>query len=113
MAGASIAGVCRAAASRALERAVNDFAASPASSEEKSVEGSSIADCLVTQDDFEMAVEDVFNSINAGNDDYDSKINDDVESPNESSEEFVEKKEAEVTQSTPSNEIFDPFRFMA
>jgi len=53
MSGAMIAGVARAAASHALERAVCNF------SEQ---EGTSIMDCLVTQSDFEKAIEDVFNS---------------------------------------------------
>ena len=68
MSGASIAGVCRAAASHALERAVCDFTGSltgPGNSYEAE-EGRSIADCLVTQSDFEMAVEDVFQNSKEG-----------------------------------------------
>mmetsp|Transcript_291 Transcript_291/g.471 ORF Transcript_291/g.471 Transcript_291/m.471 type:complete len:677 (+) Transcript_291:91-2121(+) len=53
MSGAMLAGVARAAASHALERAVCSFSEH---------EGSSIMDCLVTKTDFEKAIEDVFNS---------------------------------------------------
>jgi hypothetical protein len=69
MSGASLAGVARAAASRALERAVNDFAGHVASERGLSVVegGNSIADCLVTQGDFEKAIEDVFESARSGN----------------------------------------------
>jgi vesicle-fusing ATPase len=59
MSGASLAGVARAAASRALERAVNDFAGH--------VNRSSISDCLVTKEDFEKAIEDVFESAKSSN----------------------------------------------
>ena len=68
MSGASLAGVARAAASRALERAVTSFAGHVASGTELSDmgEGSSISDCLVTQADIEKAVEDVFESAKGG-----------------------------------------------
>jgi len=72
MSGASLAGVSRAAASRALERAVTDFAGHIANElpsmidDMASTEGNSISDCLVTQDDFEKAVEDVFDSAKGG-----------------------------------------------
>eukprot|EP00571_Detonula_confervacea_P006103 CAMPEP_0172315948 /NCGR_PEP_ID=MMETSP1058-20130122/26771_1 /TAXON_ID=83371 /ORGANISM="Detonula confervacea, Strain CCMP 353" /LENGTH=658 /DNA_ID=CAMNT_0013030155 /DNA_START=188 /DNA_END=2164 /DNA_ORIENTATION=+ len=64
MSGASLAGVARAAASRALERAVTDFAGHVSSDSALSGmgEGSSISECLVTQGDLEKAVEDVFDS---------------------------------------------------
>ena len=52
--GASLAGVVRAAASRALERAVCDFASE--------TESTSIVDCLVTKNDIEFAIEDVLAS---------------------------------------------------
>jgi vesicle-fusing ATPase len=56
MSGASLAGVARAAASRALERAVSDFAGHVADVSHGDVEmQSSINDCLVTQEDFEKA----------------------------------------------------------
>ena len=71
MSGASLAGVSRAAASRALERAVTDFTGhianeSPSMIDDMAAEGSSISECLVTQDDFEKAVEDVFDSAKGG-----------------------------------------------
>lgn len=65
MSGASLAGVARAAASRALERAVTDFAghvSSESGFSDVNSEGNSISDCLVTQGDFEKAIEDVFES---------------------------------------------------
>ncbi len=66
--GASLAGVARAAASRALERAVCDFAGSSdgEGSDSSSADGSSIADCLVTKMDFELAIEDVLESSGNG-----------------------------------------------
>ena len=71
MSGASLAGVARAAASRALERAVNDFAghvnADKTYGSGLEVEGSSISDCLVTKEDFEKAIEDVFESAKSSN----------------------------------------------
>jgi len=70
MSGASLAGVARAAASRALERAVTDFAGHIASDESAingmKKEGNSISDCLITQEDLEKAVEDVFESAKSG-----------------------------------------------
>ncbi|KAL7529375.1 hypothetical protein ACHAXR_002931, partial [Thalassiosira sp. AJA248-18] len=68
MSGASLAGVARAAASRALERAVTSFAGHVAGDLSLSgmEEGNSIADCLVTQSDIEKAVEDVFESAKGG-----------------------------------------------
>ena len=65
MSGASLAGVARAAASRALERAVTSFAGhsgSDSSTDEPSDGSSSLMDCLVTKEDFEKAIEDVFDS---------------------------------------------------
>eukprot|EP00978_Attheya_sp_CCMP212_P001528 scaffold3150_cov51-Attheya_sp.AAC.20 len=65
--GAALAGVARAAASRALERSVWDFAGSISSGEAvNNKEGGSIADCLVTQQDFEGAIEDVMESSSGG-----------------------------------------------
>ena len=69
MSGASLAGVSRAAASRALERAVTNFAGQVTQDSlglngdvHNADDQNSILDCLVTFDDFEMAVEDVFES---------------------------------------------------
>ncbi|KAL7519704.1 hypothetical protein ACHAWX_004455 [Stephanocyclus meneghinianus] len=63
MSGASLAGVARAAASRALERAVTDFVGHVANvSNEVTGVRNTINDCLVTQSDFEKAVDDVFES---------------------------------------------------
>ena len=55
--GASLAGVARAAASHALERAVEDFA------EHCADDPSLLLDCVVTTDDFDAAVHDVAESI--------------------------------------------------
>ncbi len=77
--GASLAGVARAAASRALERAVCDFAGSFVGESD----GYSIADCLVTKSDIEMAIEDVLESSREGDGGEDdiavnSSANDDI-----------------------------------
>ena len=56
--GAQLAGVVRAGASHALERAVNDFARHP-----NGDDSVSIMDCLVTADDFFEAIVDVQSSM--------------------------------------------------
>jgi len=71
MSGASLAGVARAAASRALERAVTVFAGHVADASNNDGNANSINDCLVTQEDFEKAVDDVFESSKA--EDYEEK----------------------------------------
>ena len=63
MSGASLAGVARAAASRALERAVTDFTGIYNNANTKG-DVTSISDCLVTKEDFENAINDVLESIN-------------------------------------------------
>lgn len=86
MSGASLAGVARAAASRALERAVTDFAGHISSETALTGmgEGNSISDCLVTQGDFEKAVEDVFDS---------AKSSDYTETDTEATSDESEKKD--------------------
>jgi SpoVK/Ycf46/Vps4 family AAA+-type ATPase len=83
MSGASLAGVARAAASRALERAVTDFAGHLAKSavevEEEGETKNSISDCVITQEDFEKAIEDVFES-SRGVDDYSASSSSDANS---------------------------------
>ncbi len=81
MSGASLAGVARAAASRALERAVTDFVGHLSSDDaggggEEEAQGNSISDCVITQEDFERAIEDVFESAK-GVDDYSSSSSED------------------------------------
>ena len=94
MSGASLAGVARAAASRALERAVTDFAGHFGEPNVGSVEeGGSISDCLVTQEDFERAIEDVFESAKGG--DYEEK---EPEKPDESDS---KKSDTTSTASAP------------
>jgi len=66
MSGASLAGVARAAASRALERAVCDFAGHFDENSDSAQEGHSIADCLVTMDDLDAAIDDVLESSREG-----------------------------------------------
>lgn len=56
--GAALAGVARAAASHALERAVNDFSEHANGGSDR-LGTSSIMDCLVTSEDFHLAIEDV------------------------------------------------------
>lgn len=65
--GASLAGVARAAASHALERAVEQFT-------QHSQDSSLLNDCVVTEGDMESAIQDVLNS--RGNSDW-------AEEPNE------------------------------
>ena len=62
--GASLAGVARAAASRALERAVCDFTGDLEGGDV--AEGYSISDCLVTKLDIEEAIDDVMESSREG-----------------------------------------------
>jgi len=65
--GASLAAVARAAASHALERAVFEIQ-----------EGGSITDCLVTQQDFELAIDDCIESEgDGGEDEKKDQTNDD------------------------------------
>lgn len=63
--GAALAGVARAAASHALERAVEEFSDQLQESPPGAPSGtvSSIMDCLVTQDDFYDAITDLQNSM--------------------------------------------------
>jgi len=62
--GAAIAGVTRAAASRALERAVSRIPENlQHSSDSNSVDVPNIMDCLVTKDDFYEAINDVRGSM--------------------------------------------------
>lgn len=72
MSGASLAGVARAAASRALERAVTDFAGHVSDSTDGHDVQNTINDCLVTQEDFEKAIDDVFESAKA--EEYDEEV---------------------------------------
>ena len=66
--GASLAGVARAAASHALERAVEDFPSHVVDDESISTSSSLLTDCLVTYEDLTSAVTDVRNS--QGNTDW-------------------------------------------
>jgi len=105
MSGASLSGVSRAAASRALERAVTDFAGkvtqdSMGLNDIDSGDQNSIADCLVTFEDFEKAVEDVFES---------AKGSDYVEPPNKTKS-AKKSKEADIT---PSKTPFNTGNFMS
>lgn len=56
MSGASLAGVARAAASHALERVVEEYSTTVAQNGDSSM---SMMDCLVTKEDFELAIQDV------------------------------------------------------
>ncbi len=88
MSGASLAGVARAAASRALERAVCDFS-SHFQNGESAAEGYSISDCLVTQDDINSAIDDVLESTRGGDggEDEDDKPDSDEEDSNATTKE--------------------------
>jgi SpoVK/Ycf46/Vps4 family AAA+-type ATPase len=90
--GAALAGVARAAASHALERAVNDFS-QHVNGNDQSESSVSIMDCLVTAEDFFEAIVDVTNSMGSSDHSDDSNEeadtsdkpstaeNDDQESP--------------------------------
>ena len=88
--GASLAGVARAAASHALERAVDEFSQNLNGS---TTAPTNIMDCLVTPDDFSEAVDDVLQSM--GNTDF-------------SDEEDVEEEEKEDSDSKEADEEEDP-----
>mmetsp|Transcript_17054 Transcript_17054/g.49229 ORF Transcript_17054/g.49229 Transcript_17054/m.49229 type:complete len:572 (-) Transcript_17054:466-2181(-) len=104
MSGASLAGVARAAASHALERAVFDFAGHLGTHDEYvAVEGGSIADCLVTKDDLEKAVEDVFESSKEG----DGEGFDDATAEELSADSGGEDDDASVEESNDSDEDDD------
>jgi SpoVK/Ycf46/Vps4 family AAA+-type ATPase len=60
--GASLAGIARAAASHALERAVDDFTSHVVDDDIQSSSSSLLTDCLVSTDDLISAVKDVKNS---------------------------------------------------
>lgn len=103
MSGASLAGVARAAASRALERSVTDFAGHIATGESViggMEEGNSISDCLVTQGDFEKAIEDVFESAKGG--DY-IEIEDSTEASDDESEkkDELDSVDTDATANSP------------
>lgn len=79
MSGASLAGVARAAASHALERAVCDYSGHL---EEGDADGYSISDCLVTKSDIAEAIEDVVESSSDG-DGGEEEIEDNSDSSDE------------------------------
>lgn len=82
MSGASLAGVARAAASRALERAVTDFAGHVSDSTDGHDVQNTITDssctpvcsrfCCLLKEDFEKAIDDVFESAKA--EEYDEEV---------------------------------------
>lgn len=78
--GAALAGVARAAASHALERAVDEFSGQLQRSSSSSGEGPSIMDCCVTQNDFYEAINDVENSMGS-HDHTEDSVEEDVEKP--------------------------------
>lgn len=77
--GAALAGVARAAASHALQRAVDEFSERVITTGQST---SSLMDCLVTREDFYAAVEDVLNSMGTS----DHSDDDDVPLSDEASE---------------------------
>jgi SpoVK/Ycf46/Vps4 family AAA+-type ATPase len=61
--GAALAGVARAAASHALERAVTEFSRHILSADGSTASAGDLVDCLVTRADFNEAVADVIDSM--------------------------------------------------
>jgi len=99
MSGASLAGVARAAASRALERAVFDMS-------------DHMEDCLVTQDDFEKAIRDVMESARAGDggdiiEEDEEDVEDKVEEDNVENEDEEEDVEDKVEEDDIEDETED------
>jgi vesicle-fusing ATPase len=84
--GASLAGVARAAASHALERAVEAFT-------EHTESSSLLQDCVVTKEDFDCAMQDVRDSL--GDADY-TETEDDVKE----NEDSIEKNEPEANENS-------------
>ena len=80
--GAALAGVARAAASHALERAVNRYSQPLNGNSDGIAGGKSIMDCLVTHEDFDEAVADVFASM--GTSDYSDDEEEDADEESES-----------------------------
>jgi SpoVK/Ycf46/Vps4 family AAA+-type ATPase len=93
--GAALAGVARAAASHALERAVNEF--SDHVNGNSGQPTSSIMDCLVNREDLYSAVEDVMTSM--GNSDHSEEEEDDV------SDETKDSPEGDEEESSNGNKI--------
>lgn len=91
--GASLAGVARAAASHALERAVEEFTSSSSPTNNGR---SLLTDCVVTSDDFNAALNDIL----AGLGDTDWAVDDDdstvAESVNESNDTSTDKDDASI-----------------
>lgn len=92
--GASLAAVARAAASHALERAVNEF--STLLQEDPSVDA--MMDCIVTQRDFDEAIKDVVASM--GSHDYADVNNDDVD--NKSKDADINREEVDSDKNSES-----------
>ncbi len=82
--GAALAGAARAAASRALERAVEEF------SDENG--GTDIMNCLVTQNDFYQAIDDVRSSM--GNHDH-SEDDEDIATTTADEEESADESQVQ------------------
>lgn len=80
MSGASIASICRAAASHALERAVYDFETYEEEDHEEQDEDyyyhQSIMNCLVTKDDFEYGLNDILDNMKNNDDETTSHYDD-------------------------------------
>ena len=93
--GASLAGVARAAASHALERAVEDFTSHV--SDDESISSSStsslLTDCLVTYEDLTSAVTDVRNS--QGNTDWEESEIDTKDGTTDSTDSATSPDESE------------------
>ena len=105
MSGASLAGVARAEASRALERAVTDFAGHIHIASEGTKVQNSINDCLVTKDESKKAVEDVFLSAKA--EDYEEPV-ENKQTTRKDNDEAINKTEGKVRVASTSNTMNVP-----
>ena len=89
MSGASLAGVARAAASHALERVVEEYSTTVGHGDSSM----SMMDCLVTEDDFKLAIQDVNES--AGDRDWEPSDDEEetqVEENNDSHDTDIAKR---------------------
>ena len=86
--GASLAGVARAAASHALERAVTGFSTA------SNTNGESMLDCLVSEEDLQLAIKDVVAS--SGDSDWAEEVEESEEPEKEASFDSADTENSKV-----------------
>jgi SpoVK/Ycf46/Vps4 family AAA+-type ATPase len=93
--GAALAGVARAAASHALERAVTEFSQHIISADGSTASAGDLVDCLVTRADFNEAVADVLDSMGSSDHSDDDDENE-ASATKDGVESKVDKAESDV-----------------